>query len=139
MKVNLCEHIYRVYDGNDDVFALMPQEIQLHSILLKTTTFSQNLCLFLMRCFQWHRLSLASIYSCKDRRTCLRRCFKEEPWTYRLQIFLVRDQYLRSLPPHRDQTIAGQLEKHVLKPVLAILTTYMETRLLSILYVFKIF
>ena len=52
-----------------------------------------------------------------------------KPSTYRLQIFLVRDQYLRSLLPHGDKTIAGQLEKHVLKPMLAILTTYMETRL----------
>ena len=52
-----------------------------------------------------------------------------KPSTYRLQIFLVRDQYLRSLLPHGNQTIAGQLEKHVLKPMLAILTTYMETRL----------
>ena len=52
-----------------------------------------------------------------------------KPSTYRLQIFLVRDQYLRSLLPHGDQTIAGQLEKHVVKPMLAILTTYMETRL----------
>ena len=45
-----------------------------------------------------------------------------------LQIFLERHQYLRSLIPHGDQTIAGQLEKHVLKPMLAILTTYIETR-----------
>ena len=52
-----------------------------------------------------------------------------KPSTYRLQIFLVRDQYLRSLLPHGDQTIAGQLENLVLKPMLAILTTYMETRL----------
>ena len=52
-----------------------------------------------------------------------------KPSTYRLQIFLVRDQYLRSLLPHGDQDIAGQFEKHVLKPMLAILTTYMETRL----------
>ena len=49
--------------------------------------------------------------------------------TYRLQIFLVRDQYLRSLLQHRDQTIAGLLEKHVLKLMLAILTIYLETRL----------
>ena len=41
----------------------------------------------------------------------------------------MRDQYLRLLLPHGDQTIAGQLEEHVLKPMLAILTTYMETRL----------
>ena len=42
---------------------------------------------------------------------------------------LVRDQYLRSLITHGDQTIAAQLEKHVLKPMFAILTTYMETKL----------
>ena len=54
-----------------------------------------------------------------------------KPSTNRLQIFLVRDQYLRSLLPHEDQTIAIQLEKHVLKPMLAILTTYMETRFKS--------
>ena len=41
-----------------------------------------------------------------------------KPSTYRLQIFLVRDQYLRSLLPHGDKTIAVQLEKHVLKPML---------------------
>ena len=29
--------------------------------------------------------------------------------THRLQIFLVRAQYLRSLLPHRDQAIAAQL------------------------------
>ena len=52
-----------------------------------------------------------------------------KPSTYRLQIFLVKDQYLRSLLPHGDQAIAGQLEKHVLKPMPLILTTYMETRL----------
>ena len=51
------------------------------------------------------------------------------PSTYRLQTFLARDQYLRSLLPHGDQDIAGQIEKHVLKTMLAILTTYMETRL----------
>ena len=51
------------------------------------------------------------------------------PLTYRLQIFLVRDQYLRSLLLDGDQAIAGQIEKHVLKPMLAILMTYMETRL----------
>ena len=53
-----------------------------------------------------------------------------KPSLYRLQVFLVRDQYLRSLLPHGYQTIAGLLEKHVLKPMLAILyTTYMETGL----------
>ena len=63
-------------------------------------------------------------HACDD---ALKRILK--PSTCRLQIFLVRDQYLRSVIPHEDQTIAGQLEKHVLKPMLAILTTYMETRL----------
>ena len=52
-----------------------------------------------------------------------------KPSTYRFQIFLVRDQYLRSLLPHGDQNIVVQLEKHVLKHMLAILMTYMETRL----------
>ena len=52
-----------------------------------------------------------------------------KPSTYRLQIFLVRDKYLRSSLPQREQATAGQLEKHVLKPMVAILTTYMETRL----------
>ena len=51
------------------------------------------------------------------------------PLTYQLQIFLATDQYLRSLLLHGDQAIAGQIEKHVLKPMLAILMTYMETRL----------
>ena len=51
------------------------------------------------------------------------------PSIYRSQIFLSRDQYLLSLLPHGDQAIAGQIEKHVLEPMLAILTTYMETRL----------
>ena len=55
------------------------------------------------------------------------------PSTYRLQIFLARDQYLRSLLP--QETIAGQIEKHVLKPMLAILTAYMEIRL----KIFKLF
>ena len=52
-----------------------------------------------------------------------------KPPTYRLQIFLVRGQYLQSLLPDGDQAIARQLEKHVLKPMLVILTTYMETSL----------
>ena len=33
-----------------------------------------------------------------------------KPSTYRLQIFLVRDQCLRSLLPHGDQAIAGRLK-----------------------------
>ena len=57
------------------------------------------------------------------------------PSTYRLQIFLARDQYLQSLLPHGDQAIAGHIEKHVLKPMLASLTTCMETRL----KIFKLF
>ena len=46
-----------------------------------------------------------------------------KPSTYRLQIFIVRDKYLRSLLPNGDQAIAGQLKKHVLKPMFAILPT----------------
>ena len=49
--------------------------------------------------------------------------------TCRLQIFLVEDQYFWSLQRCSDQSISVQLEKHVLKRVLAILTTCMETRL----------
>ena len=41
-----------------------------------------------------------------------------KPSTNRLQIFLVRDQHLRSLLPHVDQIIAGQLGKDVLRPML---------------------
>ena len=52
-----------------------------------------------------------------------------KPSAYQLQIFLERDKYLRSLLPHGYQAIAGQLDKHVLKPMLAILRTCMETRL----------
>ena len=63
-------------------------------------------------------------HACDD---ASKRIFK--PSTYRLQIFLVREQFLQSLLSHGDQTIAGQLEKHVPKPMLEILTTYMETRL----------
>ena len=44
--------------------------------------------------------------------------------TYRLQIFLARDQYLRSSLPHGDQTIAGQLEKRVLNLMLTILARH---------------
>ena len=51
-----------------------------------------------------------------------------KPSTYRLEIFLVRDQYLRPLLLHGDQTIAEQLKKHALKPMRAILKTYIETR-----------
>ena len=44
--------------------------------------------------------------------------------TYRLQIFLVRYEYLRSLQLWEDQGISGKLNKHVF----AILAIYMETR-----------
>ena len=71
-----------------------------------------------------HKVSAAFIV-----KNCHPRTSLKPPPTYRLQIFLAKDQYLRSLLPHGDQAIAGQLEKHVLKPMLAILTTYMETRL----------
>ena len=56
-----------------------------------------------------------------------KRVFK--PPTYRLQIFFCERSIFTILLPQGDQTIAGQLEKHVLKPMLAIVTTYMETRL----------
>ena len=77
------------------------------------------------------RRKACSPYSCKGRRTCLRRCFKED-------LFLVRDQTLRSSLQYGDQTIAGQLEKHVLKPMLAILKTYMETRLKWLTQIFVV-
>ena len=48
---------------------------------------------------------------------------------YRLQIFLMKDEYLRSLQLCEDQGIHGKLKKHVRKHVLAIIATYMETRL----------
>ena len=71
-----------------------------------------------------HMVVRVAEYACDD---VSKRILK--PSSYLVQIFLVRDQYLRSLLPHGGQAIAGQLEKHVLKPMLAILTTHMETRL----------
>ena len=47
----------------------------------------------------------------------------------RLQIFLVKYEYVRSLQPCEDQGIQGKLKKRVCKHVFAILTTYRETRL----------
>ena len=56
-----------------------------------------------------------------------------KPSTYRLQIFLVKYEYLRSLQLCEDQGIRGKLKKsvskHVLTTQLTIFTTYMETRL----------
>ena len=49
--------------------------------------------------------------------------------TYRLQIFLVRYEYLQSLQLCEDQGMLWKLKKPVHKHVLAILVTYMETRL----------
>ena len=49
--------------------------------------------------------------------------------TYRLQVFLVEDQYLQSLQQYGDQVTLGQLEKHVRKQMHAIVTTCVETRL----------
>ena len=51
--------------------------------------------------------------------------------TYRLHIFLVKYEYLRSLQFCKDQDIPGKLRRRVRKHVLSILTTYMETRLKS--------
>ena len=48
---------------------------------------------------------------------------------YRLQIFLVKYEYLRSLQLCEDQGTDGKLKKCVCKHVFAILTTYRETRL----------
>ena len=64
------------------------------------------------------------------RKTCLQRCFKEDFKAFfeQLQIFLVKDRYLRSLQQCGDQAISRQLKKHVHKHVLAILTVYMETQ-----------
>ena len=47
----------------------------------------------------------------------------------RLQMFLVKYEYLRSLQLCDDQGISGKLKKRVCGHVLAILTNYMETRL----------
>ena len=47
----------------------------------------------------------------------------------RLKIFLVKYEYLGSLQLCVDQGIPGKLKKRVRNHVLAILTTYMETRL----------
>ena len=52
-----------------------------------------------------------------------------KPSTHRLQIFFVKYEYLRSLQLCEDQRIGGKFKKRVCKHVLAILTTYMETRL----------
>ena len=49
--------------------------------------------------------------------------------THRFQIILVNYEYLRSLQLCEDQSIHEKLKKRVCNHVLAILTTYMETRL----------
>ena len=52
---------------------------------------------------------------------------------YRLQIFLVKGHCLESLTTTGSPSQPGQLDKHVRKLALAILTTYMETRLFKAL------
>ena len=52
--------------------------------------------------------------------------------TYRLQVFLVKYEYLRSLQLCEDQGIRGSLKKPVCKHVLAILTTYIGDQALSL-------
>ena len=47
----------------------------------------------------------------------------------RSQIFVVKYEYLRSLQLCEELGIPGKLEKRVRNQMLAILTTYMETRL----------
>ena len=49
--------------------------------------------------------------------------------THRLQIFFVKYEYLQSLQPCEDQGTREKLKKRVFNHVLAILTTYMETRI----------
>ena len=49
--------------------------------------------------------------------------------THRLQTFLLEYEYLRSLQLCEDQRIREKLKERVCNHVLAILTTYMETRL----------
>ena len=63
-------------------------------------------------------------YACDD---VLKRVLKL--LIYRLQIFLVKYEYLRSLQPCKDQGVPGKLKKRVCNHVLAILTAYMEIRL----------
>ena len=55
----------------------------------------------------------------------LKRVLKQS--AYRLQIFLVEYEYLRSLRLCKDQGIRGKLTKPVRKHILAILTTYMRS------------
>ena len=50
---------------------------------------------------------------------------------YRSQTFLLKYKHLRSLELCEDQGITGKLEKRVRNLLLAILTTYIETRLKS--------
>ena len=49
--------------------------------------------------------------------------------TYRLQIFLVKYGYLRLLQLYEERGIHGKLTKRVCKYLLAILPTYMQTRI----------
>ena len=50
---------------------------------------------------------------------------------HRLQIFLEKYEYPRSLQLREDQGIRGKLKKRVCNHLLAILTTHMDTRLTS--------
>ena len=52
--------------------------------------------------------------------------------THRLQIFLVKREYLPSSQLCEDKGIREKLKKRVCNHVLAILTTYTETRLKSV-------
>ena len=54
----------------------------------------------------------SSPYRCNDRRTCLRRCFKEDFKALSISIAnIFRERsILRSLLPYRDQAIAAQLK-----------------------------
>ena len=65
--------------------------------------------------------------SCSNHTTCLKRILKLS--IYRLQIFPVKYKYVPSLQLCEYQSIRGKIRKRVCKHVLAILMTYMETRL----------
>ena len=66
---------------------------------------------------------------CLDGDKAVKRAKNLKPLTHRLQIFLVKYEYLPSLQSCEYQGIPGKLKKRVCHHVLAVLTTYMETKL----------
>ena len=66
----------------------------------------------------------------KDLRTCLRRCFKEDFKAVRISIENVSCEISKPATiPTIEKAVSVHLEIHVPNHVIAILTTYMETRL----------